>query len=264
MRCPFRMDTFDVLSWIQTGTFDVLPWMSWASQHPEVPLLACALYLALVFGGPAYMSTRPALHLSTALTAWNALLALYSLAGSVVMVRHLMATLASRSLASTLCGPLVYATGAPGLWLTLFMFSKLPELVDTVFLVLRRRPVSFLHWFHHSSVMLFCWFAFSRGSHLGYYFTTLNYIVHALMYFYYLLTSLGCAPPWGTAVTVLQISQMLVGCSLCAYSLAVGCEDPASLAAGAALYAAYLLLFVQFFLARNCAAVKVQRGKAKQ
>jgi elongation of very long chain fatty acids protein 6 len=231
-------------------SFDVMPYMAFAAAHPHIPALAAAAYLALVLLGPAAMAGRPALHLRGPLLAWNALLCAFSLAGSAVMVRHVAHTLAARPLAATLCGPLSYARGAPALWLTLFMASKLPELLDTVFLVLRKRPVSFLHAYHHASVMLYCWHAFALQSHLGLYFTAMNYIVHAVMYFYYALTSAGCAPPWGTAVTLLQISQMLAGCALCAYSWAVGCEARGALAAGAALYASYLVLFVQFFLAR--------------
>ena len=35
-----------------------------------------------------------------------------------------------------------------------FAISKLVEYGDTVFLVLRKRPVTFLHWFHHTTVGL--------------------------------------------------------------------------------------------------------------
>ena len=38
----------------------------------------------------------------------------------------------------------------------MFMLSKFPELVDTVLLVLRGRPVPFLHWYHHITVLLYC------------------------------------------------------------------------------------------------------------
>ena len=231
-------------------SFTVAPYVAFAASRPDIPLAAAAAYLALLVLGPRAMAQRPALTLRAPLFAWNAALCLYSAAGALFMLRHAAGVLAAQGLGATLCGARVYATGAPALWLTLFMFSKLPELVDTVFLVLRKRPLSFLHCYHHASVMLYCWFAFALRSHLGYWFTLMNYVVHAVMYFYYALTSLGLAPPWGSAVTLLQIAQMVAGCALCAYSAAVGCEARGSLAAAVLLYASYLVLFVQFFVAR--------------
>jgi len=244
--------------------FDVAPYVAFAASRPDIPLAAAAAYLALLVLGPRAMAQRPALTLRTPLFAWNAALCLYSAAGALFMLRHAAGVLAAQGLGATLCGARVYATGAPALWLTLFMFSKLPELVDTVFLVLRKRPLSFLHCYHHASVMLYCWFAFALRSHLGYWFTLMNYVVHAVMYFYYALTSLGFAPPWGSAVTLLQIAQMAAGCALCAYSAAVGCEARGSLAAAVLLYASYLVLFVQFFVARPGKKAASVKGQGRQ
>lgn len=46
-----------------------------------------------------------------------------------------------------------------GWWSEAFMWSKAVELGDTFFLILRKRPVIFLHWYHHVSVLLFTWHA---------------------------------------------------------------------------------------------------------
>lgn len=39
-------------------------------------------------------------------------------------------------------------------WNSVFVISKLVELGDTVFLWLDKKPVKFLHWFHHATVLL--------------------------------------------------------------------------------------------------------------
>jgi elongation of very long chain fatty acids protein 6 len=36
--------------------------------------------------------------------------------------------------------------------------------VDTLFIVLRKKPLIFLHWYHHITVLLFCWHAFATQS----------------------------------------------------------------------------------------------------
>jgi GNS1/SUR4 family len=87
------------------------------------------------------------------LIAWNFFLALFSFLGAVRTVPHLLYTLASHGMYTTMCAPAEpsYGNGPVGLWTCLFVFSKLPELIDTVFLVLRKKPVIFLHWYHHIS-----------------------------------------------------------------------------------------------------------------
>ena len=51
-----------------------------------------------------------------------------------------------------MCDSRLYAgSTVGGLWAFLFPLSKLFELVDTVFILLRKRNVIFLHWYHHLS-----------------------------------------------------------------------------------------------------------------
>jgi hypothetical protein len=42
------------------------------------------------------------------------------------------------------------------LWL--FIISKVPETIDTLFIVLRRQQLIFLHWYHHASVLVYCFY----------------------------------------------------------------------------------------------------------
>lgn len=100
------------------------------------------------------------------------------------------------------CSFLVHAFGAEaGFWVCLFIFSKYLELIDTVFLVMRKRKVRFLHWYHHFSVLLYCWHAYTWEMPTGLYFAAMNYTVHAVMYFYYFLSGVLKKPPdWALLV----------------------------------------------------------------
>ena len=94
--------------------------------------------------------------------------------------------------------------------------SQVLELLDTVFMVLRHksRQISFLHVYHHSSMLLL--------SDLGrrFYpwpciavFLGMNSFVHVLLYLYYGLTALfpDNPPMWKKQMTQVQIVQFLVG-----------------------------------------------------
>ena len=70
------------------------------------------------------------------------------------------------------------------------------------------------------TVLLFCWHSYAHENPSGLFFCVMNYFVHAIMYFYYFLMAIKRKPRFfkGVYVTVLQISQMVVGIYICALS----------------------------------------------
>ena len=94
-------------------------------------------------------------------------------------------------------------------WGWLFGLSKVVELGDTIFVVLRKRPLTFLHVFHHCTVLVACWYTGSQVAPTARWFVTMNYTVHSVMYTYYALQILR----WfqipkvvSMTITVLQVS----------------------------------------------------------
>lgn len=174
-----------------------------------VPVIAVALYLLFCYYGQRWMKARAAFDLSRALAAWNLFLSAFSLYGAVRTVPHLLHRIVTEEFRDTVCrsAHVSYGAGAVGLATSAFILSKLPELLDTVFIVLRKKELQFLHWYHHVTVLIFCWNSYVTESSAGLYFVAMNYSVHAVMYAYFGLTGLRMWPRWFPAgvVTAMQV-----------------------------------------------------------
>ena len=140
-------------------------------------------------------------------------------------------------------------------WTFLFIISKLPELGDTVFVVLRKQKLLFLHYYHHVTVLLFTWYCYADESSTGRWYTSMNYVVHAFMYSYYALRAMGVRPPRqvAMAITSSQIVQMILGTYVTFYAYMAkrnGQEcaiSDSAILAGILMYFSYFVLFANFF-----------------
>uniref|UniRef100_A0A914PIB7 Elongation of very long chain fatty acids protein n=1 Tax=Panagrolaimus davidi TaxID=227884 RepID=A0A914PIB7_9BILA len=148
--------------------------------------------------------------------------------------------------------------GPAAFWACLFALSKVAELFDTVFLVLRKRPLIFLHWYHHAVVLVYSWHSAVELTAAGRWFIFMNYCVHSIMYTYYALTSMGfqIPRPLAATVTILQTTQMLIGVYL---SISVAylkwtnpiqpCQQSATnLGICFFIYATFAFLFLRYFI----------------
>lgn len=188
-----------------------IPWMN-ANWHWSFYI--SGLYLFLVWFGERYMKTRKPFNLRRTLCMWSTFLSAFSIFGMIRVSLHAPQIVYLGGWGHAFCDTWAY-TGSMGcgLWAFLFPFSKLPELVDTVFIVLRKQKLSFLHVFHHVSVFIYCWYSYAYPISTGIWFGAVNYSVHGVMYTYYAVKASGRSPPrWvAKAVTTLQLSQMFVG-----------------------------------------------------
>jgi len=230
----------------------------------SLPIILIVLYLMFCYVGTNYMS-RPDVErfdLRYLLVGWNAGLSLFSFAGALRTIPELMYRISTEStIMNTICtNPATsWGKGASGFWVMLFVFSKIPELLDTAFVVARKRPLIFLHWYHHVTVLLYCWHSYATLAPQALYFVAMNYSVHAIMYGYYCLMALKMKPEWLSPViiTVVQIMQMFVGVVVqiaSSYHYVMGANscnmNGANIVWGGLMYASYLGLFVKFAVKR--------------
>lgn len=239
--------------------FDGTQWALFGRNYWVVPPITALLYCIFVkIIGPKYMEKREAVSCNAALKYWNLFLAVFSLIGFLRTGPWLFCFFYQYGWEALLCSDANFTTGKgpQGLWLFLFIYSKYIELIDTVFLVIRKKPVNFLHWYHHSTVLLYCVHASQWQQTTGMIFCVMNYFVHAIMYYYYYLAAQRIFPKWAHYVTKLQLSQMVVGVATVgchAYYRATipSCDaGDVNLAWAGIMYFSYFLLFLQFYIQR--------------
>jgi len=216
---------------------------------------ATILYVVMVFAGQMYMKNRPPFNLRRPLALWNLPLSFFSLCGFLRTAPDLWHVLQgehgfyrSVCVRDSLNPPTAF-------WAYLFTLSKLLELGDTAFIVLRKTPLIFLHWYHHSTVLIFSWLCYPQAEPIFRYVGVMNYFVHSVMYFYYGLKARQVKIPqrWSIAITILQISQMAWGLFVNFYAMyakSMGWECARSYAGFKVLmlmYLSYLLLFGNYF-----------------
>lgn len=220
----------------------------------------CLVYVLLVFSGKRWMSSRPPYDLRRALFAWNLFLTLFSGLGAITLVPHLIHILWKSGLKESVCKTEALYNPHLSLWCFLFVLSKIMELGDTAFVILRKSPLQFLHWYHHITVLIYSFFGLGRpvSSAIGIWFGSMNFSVHFIMYGYYTFKAAGYRVPSSIArcVTIFQLSQMLVALvvnftAFRSYSRGEECAiDVDVFYSGMIIYGSYALLFMNFFYQR--------------
>uniref|UniRef100_A0A6U6D1B6 Elongation of fatty acids protein n=1 Tax=Odontella aurita TaxID=265563 RepID=A0A6U6D1B6_9STRA len=257
-------------------SYNPVPVRDFMVAHPEVPIVACILYLNFILVGRSYMNDKKPRSWRNALAGWNLLLSVFSVCGFARVFPHLVHNWREYGMRDCLCNDPenMYGSGPTGLWVQLFVLSKFPELLDTFFIVIHKKPLILLHWYHHFTVLLYCWHSYVHKAPAGIFFVTMNYAVHGIMYGYYFLMAVKAKPRWMNAkfITIAQISQMVVGVGVTMASFYYymkeeendgGDDDPCLIrkennVAAFVMYGSYLFLFLQFFVGRYL------KGKARK
>lgn len=143
----------------------------------------------------------------------------------------------------------------------LYNLSKPLEFIDTLFIVLRRKPLIFLHYYHHIATFLYCWYANQYSGEYncgGFHFAAVNLFVHAIMYNYYAAMTYYRFSRWvSKSITTLQILQMIYGMGISIATLFCKEIDYVGTFIVFGLYFSYFILFYQMY--KNRYSVKTNK-----
>jgi len=242
---PFeeQFESSGARSWVQENWVPVVAWSG-------------SIYVVLVFVGQAAMAGRPAFQLRGPLAIWSALLAIFSMLGFARTFPEFLHSLLTGGLYGSVCTTgFVETNKVSSYWTWLFTLSKMPELGDTLFIVLRKQQLIFLHWYHHLTVLIYVFYCFSQFTSCARWFMVMNYFVHSLMYSYFALRAMRVRVPkvFAMGITSLQLLQMVIGCYInyIAFQFKQSGRDcsvsDSNLMYSSLMYTSYFALFARFF-----------------
>jgi len=152
------------------------------------------------------------------------------------------------------------------LWYNLFIVSKIPELLDTFFIIARSKKLVALQYYHHFVTLVISFYSWKYLCSKIVIFIFMNYFVHFFMYFYF---GLYCyvnknkyIKMYGTFVNIIQTLQMIIAVILGVYLFYNECDFECKINltnnelnsiiySGIVMYISYFILFILLFFERN-------------
>jgi elongation of very long chain fatty acids protein 6 len=239
-------------------------------KHWTWSIIISLLYIMSIFSIKFYMQNQPRYELRKPLVIWNVFLAAFSIIGTIRTLPEFLYSVTQKGIVHSVCSP-GFVYGVPGFWGIVFVMSKLVELIDTLFIVLRKQKLIFLHWYHHATVLIYCCFSYSELTASGRWFTTMNYLIHSIMYSYYACKALKIRVPLfiSKLITTSQLVQMILGCYVNwvvyqtkKYSPQTECNvSNKNIFYSFLMYCSYFVLFFHFFF--NAYVLKKKERQVK-
>ncbi|KAF2111315.1 GNS1/SUR4 family-domain-containing protein [Lophiotrema nucula] len=244
-------------------------------------LKACSItlitYYIIIFGGRELMRDRPPFKLNFLFKLHNFYLTAISGALLGLFVEQILPTVVREGLFFAICDHRGGWTDKMVILYYLNYLTKFLELIDTCFLFLKKKPLTFLHTYHHGATALLCYTQLIGNTAVSWPVITLNLTVHVVMYWYYFQSARGIRIWWKKYITIMQIIQFVLDLGFVYFASytyftstywqwlpnAGKCagEEFAAIA-GICILTSYLLLFIAFYFATYKKPVPKGRKRA--
>ncbi|GMS90152.1 hypothetical protein PENTCL1PPCAC_12327, partial [Pristionchus entomophagus] len=190
----------------------------WIDDNPALALQAIIMYLTAIFSIKMWMRNRKPYDLKMPLAIWNFTIANFSGLCSLAMFYEYFATMYYKGVNESVCNTRdEFYGGRIGYTVFVMVLARSAEFIDTFFIVLRKKNLMFMHWYHHTTGLLISWATYSTFFPAGVHLAFVNANIHLATYSYFFLTSLNFRPPKfiGQSILLLEIAQFF----MCLYGL---------------------------------------------
>lgn len=251
----------------------------WRFVAGETPLsafhyqvIAISLYLTVTYTLQRVMAHRKPLEIPKFLFFHNITLSLASFVlGTWLTYRLIYRYVTELTLHELVCSRSIYEDGHMQMIYYINMFFKVWEFLDTWLLAIRKKPIAFLHAYHHAATLFLTWAQQSEHSGCQWVPIVINLWVHVLMYYYYAMSALRIRVWWKKYLTKLQILQFVTDVSIVGYAYTIfiinGFDPNACYGTsrgaiiGLSILFSYLLLFIRFYVSTYIRKPKAEAKK---
>ncbi|KAF2721144.1 ELO-domain-containing protein [Polychaeton citri CBS 116435] len=239
--------------------------------------IALVSYYIIIFGGREIMRDREPLKLNGIFKIHNFYLTVISGVLLALYLEQLIPTLVRNGTFYAICDARGGWTDPLVILYYLNYLTKYLELLDTAFLFLKKKPLTFLHTYHHGATALLCYSQLLGRTAVSWVPITLNLTVHVVMYWYYFQSARGIRIWWKKYITILQIIQFVIDLGFVYFasytyfsatyfpwlptSGTCAGEEFAAFS-GIGILSSYLVLFIGFYISTYKKPVKKGRGRA--
>ncbi|KAL8698960.1 MAG: hypothetical protein Q9224_001618 [Gallowayella concinna] len=238
-------------------------------------------YYLVVFAGREFMKNRPPFKLNGLFMIHNLYLTVASAIMLALFIEQLLPTVWRKGVFFAICDHRGGWTRQLVVLYYMNYLTKYIELIDTIFLVLKKKPLTFLHTYHHGATALLCYTQLIGLTAVSWVPITLNLLVHVVMYWYYFQSARGVRIWWKEWITRLQIVQFVIDLGFVYYAsynyfsstyfpnlpIQGKCAGEEFAAfAGIGILSSYLLLFISFYFAtyKKSAAAKGRKRSVSE